>query len=78
MRTLTVIVGVLCAALICLTYLGYHDSAVYLAEQQRAADRFNWAMQGQDAAIKGCPGQYSQYADPEPGQHFLIGCWGKR
>jgi uncharacterized protein YceK len=39
-----------------------------------ASDRgFNWAIQGQDGAIEGCPGQYHQYAD-----QFLIGCWGKK
>lgn len=37
----------------------------------------NWAIQGQDAAIKSCPDQYGQYADVD-GVEWLIGCWGKK
>ncbi len=39
---------------------------------------FNWAIQGQDPAIEGCPGQYHQYADINNDEHILIGCWGKK
>lgn len=78
MRILTVVVwglfGVLCWGIGASLY----DAPKLLEEQQRRVDQFNWAIQGQDGAIKSCPGQYPQYADPEPGQRFLIGCWGKR
>jgi hypothetical protein len=38
---------------------------------------YNWAIQGQDAAIEGCPGQYPQYANVDD-KSWLIGCWGKK
>jgi hypothetical protein len=37
----------------------------------------NWAIQGQDAAIKGCPHQYRQVANVE-GRAYVIGCWGHK
>lgn len=41
-------------------------------------ERFNWAIQGQDGAIDGCPGQYHQYAEINNGHEVLIGCWGRK
>lgn len=38
---------------------------------------YNWAVQGRDAAIEGCPGRYSQHAEID-GHRYLIGCWGQR
>lgn len=38
---------------------------------------FNWAIQGQDGAIAGCPGQYRMTVNIE--QHpILVGCWGRK
>lgn len=38
---------------------------------------FNWAIQGQDAAIGGCPGRYASWVDAGGGR-FLEGCWGHK
>lgn len=54
------------AALLCI-----HKA--YSLERTHHQEEFNWAIQGQDAAIDGCPGQYPEYAEG-----FLIFCWGTK
>lgn len=50
-----------------------NDGVPYYSDEE-----FNWAIQGQDGAIDGCPGQYHQYAEVNNGHEVLIGCWGKK
>jgi hypothetical protein len=38
---------------------------------------FNWAIQGKDPAISGCPHQYHQWVEAG-GVRWVIGCWGNR
>jgi hypothetical protein len=47
------------------------------AGQPTERQRFNWAIQGQDEAIKGCPAQYRQTVASN-GVVYVLGCWGTK
>jgi hypothetical protein len=38
---------------------------------------FNWAIQGQDDAIRGCPDRYSSWVEID-GHRYLESCWGEK
>ncbi|HUD11128.1 MAG TPA: hypothetical protein VMS08_01855 [Candidatus Saccharimonadia bacterium] len=58
-------------ALVCAT-------AIFQQRQQRQQRQkgFNWAIQGQDDAIAGCPHRYKEWVSLPNGGQVLIGCWG--
>jgi hypothetical protein len=48
-----------------------------IVDYRHKHSEYNWAVQGRDAAISGCPGRYPQFAEID-GHRYLIGCWGSR